>query len=132
MQHRGLLWKTCDTAFPMSLQDIELLPLPLGFLKSLRIQLMKPEAVIPSLLCALTEVIKVLAMSKSASASATCSLGFLTAMHCKPCHHSIKQHTAGTILLYTHLCSIIKGNSKPISVTNKYKYPAGASSPLAQ
>lgn len=89
VQHLGPLWKTCETAIPTSFQHIKFLPsslLPPGPLcspKSLRRQVTKSEGVIPSLLCALTDVTKVFVMSKRASASATCSLGFCTESHIK-------------------------------------------------
>lgn len=84
VQHPGTVLITWETALPISFQAIEFLPwseLILGCPccpKFLNRQFTKSDGVIPSLLCALTNVINVFVMSNKASASATCSLGFCT------------------------------------------------------
>lgn len=86
VQHPGHLLKTCETATPISFQNIVFLessvlpPSSLCCPKSLRRHVTKSEGVIPSLLCVLTEDTNLFAISKRASASATCSLGFCTEM----------------------------------------------------
>lgn len=85
--HPEHLLKTCDTARPISFQNVAfpafsvLVLGPLCCPNCLRRHVTKSEGVIPSLLCALTQVSNVLAMSERASKSATCSLGCCTEIH---------------------------------------------------
>lgn len=80
----GALLKTWETARPISFHCIEVASSswflfgPLCSPKSLIRLLTKSEGVMPSLQYSLTDVTKVFAMSNRASASATCSLGFVT------------------------------------------------------